>query len=101
MDLNLSHDTLDDTHEYITCLPATRDTMGEDWGHCTHLQVAYEQMQGERWSPHGEAKPILKRRGVFHTSMSIGDVLITPHGAIYEVVEYGFRLVGARLKRLP
>lgn len=35
----------------------------------------YYLMQGEKWSPHGEAKTLIKKKGLEHTSMSIGDVI--------------------------
>ncbi len=31
-------------------------------------------MQGEIWSPNGEARPLIQKLGLSHTSMSVGDV---------------------------
>lgn len=38
------------------------------------LDDAYWKMQGENWSPNGEARPLIQRLGLQHTSMSVGDV---------------------------
>ena len=37
--------------------------------------VVFEMMQGERWSPKGEARPFIKRLGLGHTSMGVGDIV--------------------------
>ena len=39
----------------------------------------FQMMQGENWSPAGEAKDLIKEKGLKHTSMSMGDVIVTPH----------------------
>ena len=39
------------------------------------LDEAWRQMQAEYWSPNGEARPLLERLGLSHTSMSVGDVI--------------------------
>jgi hypothetical protein len=39
------------------------------------LNNVYKMMQGEKWSPKGVARQILRRKGVEHTSMSIGDII--------------------------
>jgi len=93
-DLGLRAEDLRGTHEYITHQNHKRDVMGEDWAHCTNLQWVYNQMQGMNWSPHGEARPLLRRRGINHTSMSIGDVIVSPDGEAFEVADYGFRSIG-------
>lgn len=33
-------------------------------------------MQGENWSPNGEANELIEKLGLIHTSMSIGDVVV-------------------------
>lgn len=58
------------------------------------LDYVYSHMQGEIWSPHGEAKPILARRGIHHTSMSIGDIVVLPTHTAYECSEIGWRNIG-------
>ncbi|MGO9377053.1 MAG: hypothetical protein ACLP29_00715 [Dissulfurispiraceae bacterium] len=36
----------------------------------------FELFQGETWSPDGEARPIIRRLGLRHTSISVGDVIV-------------------------
>lgn len=36
------------------------------------------RLQGERWSPNGEANPLIRAQGLAHTSMSVGDLIIYP-----------------------
>ena len=40
-----------------------------------NLNHVFFFMQGENWSPNGEAVPMLKALGLQHTSMSIGDII--------------------------
>lgn len=42
---------------------------------CMDLERIYALMQGENWSPNGEARDVIRVRGLRHTSMSIGDVV--------------------------
>ena len=37
---------------------------------------AFTRMQGENWSPNGEARPLILGKGLRHTSMSVGDALV-------------------------
>ena len=39
------------------------------------LQDIFWYMQGENWSPNGEATELIRLLGLHHTSMSVGDVL--------------------------
>lgn len=39
------------------------------------LDEVYTEMQGENWSPNGEATGLIKALGLSHTSMSIGDII--------------------------
>lgn len=32
-------------------------------------------MQGENWSPNGEARSLIEEKGLIHTSMSMGDIV--------------------------
>ncbi len=36
----------------------------------------YDMMQGENWSPGGEARQMIQRLGLRHTSMSVGDCIV-------------------------
>lgn len=41
----------------------------------TSLEEIYGIMQGENWSPKGEARELIKTLGLWHTSMSVGDII--------------------------
>ena len=56
----------------------------------------YCSMQGEVWSPRGEAKPLIKRLGLSHTSMSIGDVVQDQDGRYWLCVEMGWKELGSQ-----
>lgn len=53
------------------------------------LEDVYVAMQGENWSPNGEANEFLRKKGVAHTSMSVGDVCVSK-GVAYIVEREGF-----------
>lgn len=55
--------TLSDTHVHLMNIAA------ED------LEDVFYQCQGEAWSPHGEARHLIRSKGLDHTSMSVGDVI--------------------------
>ena|SRR5262245_17599010 len=42
---------------------------------CSGPNAAFSMMQGENWSPNGEARELIRAKGLSHTSMSVGDVL--------------------------
>lgn len=52
----------------------------------------YRLMQGESWSPRGEANELIKKSGTGHTSMSVGDVIVM-YNKLYMVDTYGFRRI--------
>ena len=39
------------------------------------LEDVYYKMQGEVWSPNGEARELIQSLGLSHTSMNVGDVI--------------------------
>ena len=51
----------------------------------------YNLMQGERWSPHGEARPLIAGLGLGHTTMSVGDILVDTEGTHYVCESLGWR----------
>lgn len=51
----------------------------------------YHLLQGEVWSPQGEATDMLQELGLSHTSMSIGDVIQRPDGTLLMVDTVGFQ----------
>ena len=57
------------------------------------LDTAFQHTQGENWSPNGEARPVLERLGLTHTSMSVGDAIRDEQGAYWECVEWGWRRI--------
>lgn len=46
-------------------------------------------MQGENWSPNGEARALIRSLGLVHTSMDVGDVIKCPDG-LFLVDNEGF-----------
>jgi hypothetical protein len=52
---------------------------------------AWLKMQGENWSPHGEARPLIEMLDLTHTSMSVGDVLRDEEGVYWECIDLGWR----------
>ena len=57
------------------------------------LEDAWRQMQAENWSPNGEARPLLERLGLTHTSMSVGDVIRDEKGTYWECLDLGWRSI--------
>jgi hypothetical protein len=55
------------------------------------LDDAFRRMQGESWSPNGEARELLQALDLHHTSMSVGDVLRDEEGTYWECLEQGWR----------
>lgn len=61
------------------------------------LEIVYRAMQGESWSPNGEARPLIEEKGLGHTSMSVGDVAVQD-GRAYLVRAFGFDDIGTIMK---
>ena len=78
LDLNAVLADLDNTHTRIGRVNET------------DLSEIFNMMQGEVWSPNGEANtmPAMSKTG--HTSMSMGDVIMLPNGSVYMVDFSGF-----------
>lgn len=74
-------------------MPTVRDIIDTHilLGHIkeTNLDKIYKIMQGEFWSPRGEARSLLRKMGLQHTSMSVGDI-IKSKGKYYMVDNSGF-----------
>ena len=66
---------LPDTHVHLTTIQAQ------------NRADAWLQMQGENWSPHGEARPLIEMLDLTHTSMSVGDVLRDEDGVYWECLD--------------
>mgnify|MGYP006291370173 CR=1 FL=1 len=56
------------------------------------LEEVFVMMQGREWSPKGEARELIKDRGLAHTSMSVGDAIVQAND-IYLVDNVGFEKV--------
>ena len=76
--LRLTTATIQSTHVRLCHLEADR------------LDDAWQQMQAEHWSPNGEARPLLERLGLSHTSMSVGDVIRDEDGTYWECLDVGW-----------
>jgi hypothetical protein len=74
---------LDATHIFLREVEAT-----------DHDQVYYLS-QGEVWSPNGEARSLIRGKGLEHTSMSVGDVIEDPDGTFWLVASFGFDQLAA------
>ena len=66
---------LPQTHVFVRALQAT------------DLEDVYWAMQGENWSPRGEARPLIEMLDLTHTSMSVGDVLRDEDGVYWECLD--------------
>ena len=79
---------LDATHVHL------KDVEIVDQSH--PLEHIFTMMQGEVWSPNGEARPLIAAKGLGHTSMSVGDVVVDPEGRVQLVASAGFEDLGLR-----
>jgi hypothetical protein len=60
-----------------------------------NLEQVYFKMQGEDWSPTGEARKFVAGKGLRHTSMSVGDVAVDHNSRFAYIVDrMGFRFLG-------
>jgi hypothetical protein len=73
---------------FIATVPLTAN--GEM--HMSHwLEELFWRMQGENWSPNGEARELIKAKGVQHTSMSVGDIAWDIEtGEVWKVADMGW-----------
>lgn len=78
-DVRPTVDTLDDTHVFLRVVKAES------------LEEVFWRMQGEIWSPNGEARELIMSKGLQHTSMSVGDVVKDPEGEYHVVANVGFK----------
>lgn len=60
------------------------------YAYAADLDDLFARMQGEHWSPNGEARELIRARGLQHTSMSVGDIAIDPAGKAWIVDRFGF-----------
>jgi len=69
-------------------LNATHILLGAVKG--TDPEELFYALQGEIWSPNGEAQGLISNKGLKHTSMSVGDVLVI-EGEALRCESFGFR----------
>jgi hypothetical protein len=59
------------------------------------LQDVYLKMQGESWSPMGDARGLIASKGARHTSMAVGDIAIDRNSCFaYLLDRTGFKFLG-------
>lgn len=78
------------THIHLTDIMLKDD---DGAGLSDALELIYAAMQGEAWSPNGEARSLIIEKGLIHTSMSMGDCVIAPDGRLFMVAALGFEPV--------
>ena len=61
------------------------------------LDEVWRKLQGEFWSPNGEARTMIRALGLAHTSMSIGDCFRFPNGDVFRVADEGFTKLGVHV----
>ena len=54
-------------------------------------EMIFALMQGEHWSPKGEARKLIMESGLMHTSMMIGDIIVLPDGKVLMAELEGFK----------
>jgi len=55
--------------------------------------LVFHQLQGEVWSPRGEANNLIRGKGLKHTSMSVGDALVI-NGVVHVCTDMGWNQLG-------
>lgn len=64
----------------------------------TDLDTIFDLMQGEAWSPKGEATDLIKSKGLKHTSMSVGDIIVVGTN-LYMIDKTGFTNLSEKSNR--
>tara|TARA_Y100000034_G_C6903679_1_gene418729 strand:- start:2487 stop:3287 length:801 start_codon:yes stop_codon:yes gene_type:complete len=62
-------------------------------------ECIWHALQGEHWSPRGEARDLIESKGLHHTSMSMGDVIVID-GTAHLVDRFGFRALPRSIRAL-
>ena len=63
----------------------------------TDRDEIFADLQGDEWSPEGEARPLISGKGLHHTSMSVGDIMKIGDKVIF-VDAWGFAELNESLK---
>jgi len=53
------------------------------------LETIFGALQGENWSPNGEARQLIQEKGLAHTSMSCGDIAVID-GTVWLCAAFGW-----------
>jgi hypothetical protein len=61
-----------------------------------NLKKIVNMMQGEEWSPNGEARSLIRQKHLSHTSMTVGDVIVLPDRTVMVDSHGGFYDLGAQ-----
>lgn len=80
-DPNINKGNIYDTHIFLKGVEAE------------NLEDAYMKMQADVWSPMGEGRDLVRSKGLRHTSMSVGDILIDEAEVCWEVAAEGFNKI--------
>ena len=83
-DFVMPREELKRTHVMIGCV-AHAD------GRLPNFERMWMDLQGEMYSPNGEARELILMHGIHHTSMSTGDFFVLPDGRAGVVAFVGFR----------
>ena len=82
------------THSRVLSLKVREENNGEKYMDWVLLQHVFERMQGEIWSPNGEAREVIRALELCHTSMSAGDVIFdAAKEEYYQVGILGFKKI--------
>lgn len=76
--------TLETTHVELTTVSIQ---CGQNDG---ALDMLFRQFQAENWSPNGEARPLIEQKGLWHTSMCVGDVIKFDDGSHFICDSFGW-----------
>jgi hypothetical protein len=80
---------LEDKHLYWKDVPKLFAAVKEI--EVSELDEVYSLMQAENWSPHGEARELIRGLGLHHTSMSVGDVAENlEDGSFWQCASFGW-----------
>lgn len=85
---NININNIYDTHKALCFADENMDQEDIFWN-----------LQGENWSPNGEANALIHMKGLSHTSMSVGDIIAYPieNSSQYKIMfvaNVGFRCLG-------
>lgn len=75
---DFNHRELPKTHVLLGTLAFDKNSTKEKM-----LERLFRDLQGEHWSPNGEANELIMKLGLYHTSMSVGDVVRFKTGEVY------------------